>query len=617
MARNRLTWQNVAAPDYGSSMQGHALASRMFQNALGGLSDSLGSFTTQQKATEQDALLKQQQAAEGAFLRQMAAASGDTAAQAELRRTLGNNTQVGNEFLGDQLTAFRNAALTGDTSAENLNQTRFDNLITQRDQGARDAVAPLQAEMLRQEQLGNKGEVARLQKEYFAAIAGMNLGDQRQFFEGNMGQRKDADGLVTAALGRSQTQQSMNHAAQNQGWKGDDRRNKETVESLRLIGMAAGTDPAQWRAAMIKAASEAGLPASVLTQALQQDVGQTGGGSTRGGSPAGSPPQQRTSPQGDGRLLDESDRVLQVIASRTAAEEGPNETILGALADDAPMAAQYERQKQQYPSVFENLTLDEYSKLFEETSRNNKGLPRGAIAELMLDNFTRGTTTWDRLPRWIDPLRIMQKTGNFASPDFGRTAGIDQEAVSQAAQVLNTQLGRNTTRDTHQKLNNAAARVKSGQDGVNQASAQIEAALQHYQQWGNPNVLIEAQRNYELAEMDLSQLIEGFKKDEALSELFVDPDNPARTITPQESRKRQDEVDRTTAETTQNRAFAAATIPAVQERINQLQQELREAQIETGTDFLAPVESIERVDKLRKALEEENRRLRQLRERLQ
>ena len=617
MARNRLTWQNVNAPDYGSAMRGAEAANRMFQDALGGLNTSLGSFITDRKNAQDEALLKQQQEAEAGVYRQWLAVSDDPEAQVALRKDLATRPNLSNDFMKNQLTDFRNSMGVGNRGEEDLRQTIFENDVSQRDQRARDIVAPLQAEILRQEQLGNRGAVAQLQEQYIEAISGMNQEDQRKFFEGGMGQRKDADGLVTAALGRSQTNQNIRHNEENQGWKRGDRQNKETVESLRLIGMAAGTDPVQRSAAMIKAASEAGLPASVLTQALQQDVGQTGGGGIRGGSPAGSSPQQGTSPQVDSRLLDEADRVTQVIASRTAAEEGPNETILGSLGNDDPMPAQYERQKQQYPSVFENLTLDEYSKLFEETSRNNKGLPRGAIAELMLDNYTRGTTFWDRLPRWIDPLRVMQHTGNFASPDFGRTAGIDQEAVSQAAQVLNTQLGRNTARDTLQKLKNADADVKSGQDGVNQASAQIEAALQHYQQWGNPNVLIEAQRNYELAEMDLSQLIEGFKEDEALSELFVDPDNPARTITPQESRKRQDEVDRMTAETTQNRAFATATIPAVQERINQLQQELREAQMETGTDFLAPVESIERVDKLRKALEEENRRLRQLRERLQ
>lgn len=610
MARNRLTWQNVNAPDYGSAMTGMAAANRMFQDALGGLNTSLGSFITDRKNAQNETLLKQQQEAQEGVWRQFLAASDDPEAQDAIRKNMATLPNLGNDFMKDHLTTVRNSLITGNRGQEDYRQTVLDNFRTNRDNRFMDEARHIVGGMNAYVSSGGNNPYLALSDEQRALIDRLPAEEQTRLMT-------EWSGEQTSNLGRGQTRQTMAHAAQNQRWKGDDRRNKETVESLRLIGMAAGTDPVQQRAAMIKAASEAGLPASVITQALQQDVGQTGDGSTRGGSPAGSPPQQRTSPQGDGRLLDESDRVLQVIASRTAAEEGPNETILGALADDAPMPAQYERQKQQYPSVFENLTLDEYSKLFEETSRNNKGLPRGAIAELMLDNYTRGTTFWDRLPRWIDPLRVMQHTGNFASPDFGRTAGIDQEAVSQAAQVLNTQLGRNTARDTHQKLNNAAARVKSGQDGVNQASAQIEAALQHYQQWGNPNVLIEAQRNYELAEMDLSQLIEGFKKDEALSELFVDPDNPARTITPQESRKRQDEVDRMTAETTQNRAFAAATIPAVQERINQLQQELREAQMGIGLDYTAPLESIERVDKLRKALEEENRRLRQLKERLQ
>lgn len=614
MARNRLTWQNVTAPDYRSSMQGHALASRMFQDALGGLSDSLGSFTTQQRAAEQ-------QAAEGAFLRQMAAASGDTAAQAELRRTLANNAQVGNEFLGKQLTDFRNAALTGDTTAEKLNQTRFDNVITQRDQRARDAVAPLQAEILRQEQLGNKDAVADLQRQYYAAIAGMSLEDQREFFEGNMSQRTSADNLVTAALNRTQTQQNIDHAGESQGWRRTDRAHDEAVHSLKLAGMASSTDPIEQRGAIINAGAQAELPASVVNRALaeigqQQQGGGTGSTRSGGGIPS-TPGTQQSGPAtpGSGELHGEAERVLAQISSRTAAEQQPiGANTLASLADDSPMAAQYERQKQQYPSVFENLTLDEYSKLFEETRRENKGLPRGTVAELMLDNFTRGTSTWDRMPRWADPLRVAKTAGNFFVPDLGRSAGVDQEAVRQAAEVLNTQQGRKSARDTNTKLNSASSQLQTSQAALTQAEAQLEAAAQHYQQFRNPNVLIKAERDLELAELNLNQLIEGFKQDESLSELFIDPDDPARTITPQESRRRQDEVERKSAEVSQNRAFASATIPSVESRINQLQMELREAQMESNLNFDEPLELSNRISELRRTLDQENRKLNQLKE---
>ena len=58
MARNRLTWQNVSAPDYGSAIRGAEAANKMFQDALGGLSTSLGDFATNRKNAQDEALLK-------------------------------------------------------------------------------------------------------------------------------------------------------------------------------------------------------------------------------------------------------------------------------------------------------------------------------------------------------------------------------------------------------------------------------------------------------------------------------------------------------------------------------------------------------------------------------
>lgn len=610
MAGNRLTWKNVAAPDYSNSMQGHALASSMFQDALGGLSDSLGSFITERKQEEKDALLKQQEAAEGAFLRQMASASGDADIQAALRRGLGSNTQVSNEFIGKQLTDFRNSLLTGDTSAENLRQTTFENKVKQRDQLARDVVAPLQAEILRREQLGDKEGVARLQQEYFEAIAGMSQEDQRALFQASMGQRKDADGLVTSDLSRKQTRQQMYQSGVNFNNTQTDRKNAEAVQSLILFGRANSVDPVAQRGAIISAGAKGNLPASVVNKALaevgQQPVGSTGGtGGTGGTSTTSSSQQGNSITPGSKALLDEADLVSAQLASRLAAEQQPiGARALDALEDNEALLAQYERQKKAYPTAFNDISLDDYTKIFRELSQKHTGLSRGAIAEMLVDNFTRGESTWDRIPTWILPAVIPREVGRIIAPDLGRTAGVDMEGANRAAQVLNTVSGRNNARNVQEKLNNASTDLKDMTDALTQAQARVEAAWQHYQQFGNPNVVTEAEEEQRLAELNLSDLVKSFKADEGLSELFADPEDPARTITPQESRKRQNEAERVAAETTQNRAFASANIPRVREQLRKLDGEYMVTppdsprRLEISREYLKLSEELKRLERL-------------------
>lgn len=236
MANNRLTWRDVSAPNMGGALAGMDHANRMFQSALGGLSNSLGNFATQQNAAREKAVLDNQIAAEAAFARQLAATLGNTEQQTELMRTLGSNPNVRTEFILEQIGKDRNSRLVGDTSYENLSQSKFDNNVTQQEQLAREQAQPLLARGLQLRAQGRDADFNALLAQNEGLLAGMSQKDQVDFMTGAGGQATTYQDIQTSQQGRRNTGQIM--AERQQGMDQNDWRfnnEREEYNSKALV----------------------------------------------------------------------------------------------------------------------------------------------------------------------------------------------------------------------------------------------------------------------------------------------------------------------------------------------------------------------------------------------
>lgn len=623
MARNRLTWQNVNAPDYGSSIRGVEAANRMFQNALGGLNTSLGSYITGQKEAQNEALLKQQEAAERGVRAQLASVLGDVDAQQRIIQEAGSNPNLRADFLKNITGTDYNTLLTGAESRQRYDQTGIENAITNRDQDARDAARVLYSEILRRGQLGDEQGVAQLQQEYQGLIAAMNQADQRDLFEGGMQQMSDRSNLTTAALGRDQTRQNMYQSGVRFRDQQTEVSNSRMADAAIAYALSSSPDIAGQRRAIVDFATKNGAsPTAVLAafdrhiQAAQNvGIGDSSSGGGGAGQSQGTPVQ---ADMGTGTVLgnspaSEAERLLGEIRTRAAQNQVPvSDEMVRAGERNRPLAVHYEEAVKNFPETIGKLSSTEYNKLATDIKNKHSNLTWDQVALAIQQEFQMGQSNWESSPILTNtPITFIPSLiGSALFPDWGREAGVDTEGLERTAKAVGTPEGRNQAVTQQQAAANAERLLQEQLQRVAQAEQQAQQAQIHYQQWGNPAVLSDAERNLELEQGNLDSLLNDFRTDENLAEmfspLFRDPENPGRTISIQQGRERAIAADEANMETAANRREAQAAIPTIESQLESLEAEYR------NTPLGSPRrrEIMTEIQGLRRRLREERRRAR-------
>lgn len=619
MANNRLTWRDVTSPNYSGVSQGFYQANKMFQDALGGLSTSLGDFATQRQAQQDKELLDRQLAAEAAFNRQLAAVSGDTEATQALLRTLGSNPNVRGDFIEKQIGTNRNTWLTGDTTAENLAQTALENQRTNRDNLFADQFRPTSGRLTAHVSGGGGDPFSQMTQEERALFYSLPASEQTRLMDAWSGER-------TSNLDRRGKQQDISQKGTRFSWDQQDRRDAQLANAAIAYAVGVSDDPIEQRAAAVEFVSRNGANPDVLIRAaanLDQvsgnilgtggGIGGRGAGGSQSGSSGGSTTTTGNADTGLTRSeRDAVERLRTDVNTARAQNQIPVSDAAvqaGTRSDSVPSL--YESAVERFPSSLGRVSLDEYTKLIDDVMAQYRGLTTNQAATLVEENFRQGRSLWERM----DNIPII---GDFIPtfgakallPDVGRRAGVNPERVEEAANFLTSPTARNIAITESQRLRGVDQDLSRGEQILQELTQRVEAARRHAAITGNPSRLIEAERDLELARDDLMSDVNFYYGTDPTNEAsqvaadmvlprFSDPEDPRRTIPRSELRRRNEEANRRNLETAQNRAFANATIPGVRNELNALESEY----VSTPISSPRRGEIMKEIQELRKELE--------------
>ena len=618
MANNRLTWRDVTAPNYSGVNQGFYQANRMLQDALGGLSTSLGDFNTQRQAQQEQDLLNRQLAAEAGVMRQLAAASGDTEATQALLRSLGSNQDVRTDFIEKQIGTNRNTWLTGDTTAENLAQTKLQNDRTNRDNTYADMFRPTSGRLTAHVSGGGGDPFSQMTQEERALFYSLPADEQTRLMNAWSGER-------TSDLNRRNTRQGMEQSATRFGWDQQDRRDSQLANAAIAYAVGASDDPVEQRAAAVEYVSRNGGNPDVLLRAaanLDQASGNILGtnrggvgaaGSGNSGTAGGSAPTADSTDTGLTRSeRDAVERLRTDVNTARAQNQVPvSDTAIQAGTRNDSVASLYESAVERFPNSLGQLSPDEYTRLVSDVMNQYRGLTTNQAATLVEENFTQGRSLWERMDNIPLIGGFIPTFGAKALlPDAGRRAGVNPERVEEAANFLTSPTSRETAITESQRLRGVDQDLSRGEQILQDLAQRVESARRHATITGNYSNLIEAERDLELARNDLMSDVNFYYGTDPTNEAsqvaadmvlprFADPENPRRTVTRSERRRRNEEANRRNLETAQNRAFANATIPAVREQINTLEAEYMSTPISSPERR----EIMREIQELRKELE--------------
>lgn len=507
MARNRLTWQNVVAPDYSTAVQGQAQAHRMFQDAIGGLSSSIGSYAQQQEAARQQLMRQEQAAAEAAVLRNLAGAVGNPEAQADVLRSLSGNTQVGNDFLKN-IAATRNSILSGDTAATNLDQTRLTNKRTNRDNEYIDQFRPIAGSASAYVAKGGSDPFSAMSPEQIAAFNMLPAEEQTR---------------LTDAWSREGSQ------AHNRS----ERSLNQMARELALEAQASGLDGPDHAAYIYQNSPNASVAAKALEylstapSLLDPRGGNipsrgTGGGTAGGGSTGSA----------SGGLDDAVGRSLQLLQGGVGtriAQEDDIYSVDGFVAAEKDNRSEAELISELVgpEGVFPGGDRGEALKTFQQVRAENPSLTRGQIAYL-IKHSVRPDVPWYRKTLndifvdpalsgggiRVDPAALRAQAAMTGSGAYmqQREAAREREAVERALETLGED--RNTALENVERAERLS-RITGGNFDPSQYVDQVG-----------------------IIDDVIRQTIEGLRGDTRFGELIRDPDNPSQTITQGELRQR-------------------------------------------------------------------------------
>lgn len=531
MASNRLTWRDVAAPDYGSTMRGAEAANRMFQEALGGLSTSLDSFKSMRNETH-----------EGDFLRQLAAVSGDTEQEAALRRGLSENKNVSNAFIGNQLTDFRNSQLSGNTTAENLAQTVLTNQRTNRDNESLDRFRPTAASIFAHVSGGGGNPIAAMSAEDRAAYDALPLAVQRELQSAWSGEQTSYLNRDNTHLNMRQTKQNMSRAATRFSNEISDREVSQLSRMLAYEARQYGLNPED-HAAYITANAPNNLVAATAMQLLPTTTTATGespggGGYSSGGRGGAGSGTNIGSIDGSLPSDEARDRALTGLDVQSRINQEENISRVDELTrlenDKTPEYAVVDQMIGEggaFPGASRGNVLRELQKVMQEQGVN------APQAGSILSRNTRPETAMDKAIGYLPPVLLYRATlGEF--PVSGGGLRLNEEGVKGSSGLVGS--------EAYQQQREAQAERSDAlrlMDGLVQqreaAQARAAQAVRQERATGgayDPTAELDAVAAIDAQLQLVQQGIEA--NDSRFGRLIRDPDNPRQFTTSGELRER-------------------------------------------------------------------------------
>lgn len=533
MARNRLTWHNVAAPDYGNAMQGYAQANRMFQSALGSLSDSLGSFSEAQRAEEQRKALEEQQLAEEAFNRSLIANVGDIEAQDATIRSAAQNPRLGNKFLTNLMTDFRQSQLSNETSSTNLEQTRLENARTNRDNQLTDVFRPIAGAVAGYVSGGGQDPLNTMTPEQRALFNALPLSVQRDLTNSWSGEQ-------TSVQNRGQSATEFANTQQDRG------ETRAGVDLARYIMENAIND--QDAQTLLSDVENSHVRAAAI-RALSSVPGAPGVSNSGFGSSSGSPnvaassvPEDQVNIALDVAADSVNTRDAQandlynldgLVAARD--DKRPQHEIVNSLvAEDGPFAGEDKR-----------VVLGRLQKI----KQDYPGITDGMAAYLLTNNVKPGAGIIERMflntPTGLGYRGIRHLMGY--SDVTGDGIRLDDRALDAQARITNS--------PAYRQQFEAAKEREFIMGRLNEARIELEKARRDAQAAQERQVTSRGRfdpspyvnRALEL-ENEVSEMASAIQNDERMGRLIEDPQNPGQVITEGELRRRSERQ-----ETTNNR----------------------------------------------------------------
>lgn len=537
MARNRLTWHNVAAPDYGNAMQGYAQANRMFQSALEGLSGSLGSFSEAQKAEEQRKALEEQQLAEAAFNRNLIANVGDIEAQDAIIRSAAQDPKLGNKFLTNLMTDFRQSQLSNETSSTNLSQTRLENARTNRDNELIDGFRPVSGAVAGYVSGGGQNPLDAMTPKQRADFEALPLNTQRDLMSFWSGEQTSVQNRTQSATEFANTQQDRGET-------------RAGVELARYIMENAIND--QDAQTLLSDVENPHVRAAAI-RALSSVPGASGISNSGFGSSSGSP-NAATSSVPEDRVNIALDVAADSVNTRDAQandlynldglitakdDKRPQHEIVNSLvAEDGPFAGEDKR-----------VVLGRLQKI----KQDYPGITDGMAAYLLTNNVKPGAGIIERMflntPTGLGYRGIRHLMGY--SDVTGDGIRLDDRALDAQARITNSPAYR-------QQLEAAKEReVIMGR--LNEARIELEKARRDAQAAQERQVTSRGRfdpspyvnRALEL-ENYVSEMASAIQNDERMGRLIEDPQNPGQVITEGELRRRSERQETANNRGTQN-----------------------------------------------------------------
>lgn len=506
MARNRLTWQNVVAPDYGTAVQGQAQAHRMFQDAIGGLSSSIGSYAQQQEAARQQLMRQEQAAAEAAVLRSLAGASGNTEAQANIIRSLRGNSQVGNDFLQNQLTTARNAMLSGDTTATNLGQTRLTNERTNRDAALMDQFRPIAGAAGAHVASGGSDPLSAMSPEQRSAFNALPTEEQTRLIDAWSREGSQA---------RNRSEDSLNQVAEDLAFRAQASGLDGPSQSAYIYQNAPNPQAAARALQRLSTAPSLFDPRSGNIPSRSTGDGITGSVGSASGGPN----------DAMGRSLE----LLQGGVGTRIAQEDDIYPVDGFIAAEKDNRSEAELISELVgpEGVFPGGDRGEALKTFQQIRAENPSLTRGQIA-YAIKHSTRPDVPWYRKTLndiFVDPalsgggIRVDPAALRTLTAMTGSSAYMQQREAAREREAVERALGAvgedRTTAQEDVERAELLSRITGGNFDSTPYVGQVDA-------------LDDAIR----------QTIQGLRGDIRFGELISDPDNPRQTITQGELRQR-------------------------------------------------------------------------------
>lgn len=302
---SRLSWRDTASPNFGSSVSDVVRANKLLQDSIGGISTGLGNFSAANKASQAEALTKQQEAAQGQLLAGVLQRAGEGRSTQDWIQQAGSeyaaNPSMYNPADIEGILKHLNTAATDNTNLVNLAETERKNAQNAGWDDAAKQYQGIQAEALLRQQAGDVAGAEQLQRDSYSLLADLKLGDQRDVIGGSDTTRGNREGYDTnlnsrriANEGNTRGWISTNEASQRHSNDQTDRNEKRLAEELAARAIHGGFNQDSQTGLLFGTARDNDVTSRITQKALEiaaastQPMGwQAGGGNAQAGGQGG------------------------------------------------------------------------------------------------------------------------------------------------------------------------------------------------------------------------------------------------------------------------------------------------------------------------------------------